>query len=357
MLAYDLPRELIAQKPCEPRDAARLLVLERRSGRISHRIFRDLPEFLHPGDCLVLNDTEVLPARLRGRRADTGGKVELLILRPFDFAQGRQDQDERDCVYGCLGQPGRRLREGAKLLFDHGSVEGEILSSEAGGKRVRFRGATGRLLSRLGEIPLPPYIKRPVQPEDARWYQTVFAREPGAVAAPTAGLHFTKGLMERIRALGVRICFVTLHVGWGTFKPVGERELASGRLHEEWFRVPAETRGAIEATQRGGGRVIAVGTTVVRALETVGLSSLRKRGSDSRFRGNDRVEGSTDLFIRPGFAFRVVDALVTNFHLPGTSLLLLVEAFAGEGLARAAYEEAIRSRYRFYSYGDAVVIL
>lgn len=347
MLAYDLPRELIAQKPCEPRDAARLMVLERRSGQISHRIFRDLPEFLHPGDCLVLNDTEVLPARLRGRRADTGGKVELLILR--------QDQEERDCVYWCLGQPGRRLRAGAKLLLDHGSVEGEILSSEAGEKRVRFRGATGQLLSRLGEIPLPPYIQRPVQPEDARWYQTVFAREPGAVAAPTAGLHFTEGLMERIRSLGVRVCFVTLHVGWGTFKPVGERELAGGRLHEERFRVPAETLGAIEATQRGGGRVIAVGTTVVRALET--LAKIQRGLTPNGLLGSDPTWSSTDLFIRPGFEFRVVDALVTNFHLPGTSLLLLVEAFAGEGPVRAAYEEAIRLKYRFYSYGDAMGVL
>jgi len=346
MLTYELPKGLIAQRPCEPRDAARLLVLDRSSGQISHRSFQDLPQFLHSGDCLVLNDTQVLPARLYGTRADTGGKVALLILRQAQDEWG-QAQDERGCVYQCLGQPGKRLRPGVKLSFDHGSVRGEVLSSEAGEKRVRFEGATDQIFSRLGEVPLPPYIRRPVEPRDADWYQTVFAREPGAVAAPTAGLHFTEPLLDRIRAAGVRVVFVTLHVGWGTFKPVGEKELREGRLHRERFRIPAETLETIGATKKNRGKVIAVGTTVVRALENK-IASASPR--------NDGIEGTTDLFIRPPFEFRMVDALITNFHLPGTSLLLLVSAFAGEEGILNAYEEAVRQKYRFYSYGDAMFI-
>ncbi|MBI1952528.1 MAG: tRNA preQ1(34) S-adenosylmethionine ribosyltransferase-isomerase QueA [Candidatus Omnitrophica bacterium] len=327
MLTYDLPKELIAQHPVEPRDAARLLVLDRESGKITHRIFKDLPGSLRPGDCLVLNDTRVNPARLLGRKADTGGKVELLVL------------GEREGVYRCLGQPGRRLKPGAKLLFDHGSLQAEVLSWEAGERVVRFSGeASGKVLEQLGQIPLPPYIGRPVEPRDAQWYQTVFARHPGAVAAPTAGLHFTGELLDRIRRRGVQVLFLTLHVGWGTFKPVAEKELAEGRLHPEEFRVPPETLEAIRAAKARGGRVVAVGTTVVRALE-------------SKTKGK-----TTDLFIRPGFPFQVVDALITNFHLPGTSLLYLVAAFAGEERVLAAYEEAIREKYRFYSYGEAMLI-
>ncbi|MBI3616183.1 MAG: tRNA preQ1(34) S-adenosylmethionine ribosyltransferase-isomerase QueA [Candidatus Omnitrophica bacterium] len=347
MLTYDLPKELIAQRPCEPRDSARLLVLDRSTGRMDHRLFQDLPAFLHPGDCLILNDTKVLLARLYGKRADTGGKVELLILRQSLPPTRSGAQDERGCVYRCLGQPGKRLRPGTKLLFDHGSIRGEVVASEAGEKQVRFEGKTDQIFSQLGEIPLPPYIRRPVEPRDAEWYQTVFAREPGAVAAPTAGLHFTEELLDRIRAAGVRVAFVTLHVGWGTFKPVGEKEIQDGRLHEEWFRVPPETIEAIEETKKKGGRVIAVGTTVVRTLETFALRQAQ---------GERTIEGTTDLFIRPGFEFRVVDAMVTNFHLPGTSLLLLVAAFAGEEKILSAYQEAVRQKYRFYSYGDAMFI-
>lgn len=235
-----------------------------------------------------------------------------------------------------------------KLLFDHGSVQGEVISSESGEKQVRFKGATDQIFSRLGEIPLPPYIRRPVEPRDADWYQTVFAREPGAVAAPTAGLHFTEPLLDRIRAAGVRVAFVTLHVGWGTFKPVGKKELQEGRLHPEWFRIPSETLDAIEATKKNKGRVVAVGTTVVRALETFALRQAQ---------GERAMEGTTDLFIRPPFEFKRVDAMITNFHLPGTSLLMLVSAFAGEERILNAYEEAVRQKYRFYSYGDAMLIL
>ena len=330
MLVYNLPSELIAQEPCQPRDAARLLMLERATGAVSHRLFHDLPQLFQTGDCLVLNDTRVLHARLFGVRADTGGKVELLLLQP-----------EGDSIYRCLGQPGKRLKEGAKLLFNHGSVQAEVVSDVGGTRLVRFGGQPmDEVLNRFGVVPLPPYVRRPADSRDADWYQTVYARAPGAVAAPTAGLHFTDRLLDELRRRGVRIAFVTLHVGWGTFKPVGEEELKSGRLHAERFQVPAETAEAIRETKAAGRRVIAVGTTVVRVLETVAPTS-----------------GVTDLFIRPPFQFRVVDAIITNFHLPGTSLLYLVAAFAGEEKAMSAYLEAIRQKYRFYSYGDAMLIV
>ena len=390
VLTYELPKELIAQQPCEPRDAAKLLVLDRATSFISHRLFRDLPELLRPGDCLVLNDTRVIPARIYGRKAITGGRVELLLLGkmgarsapagPTDRAPGtKEGENPEKCVsYRCLGQPAKNLRPGTRLQFDQGSLQAEVLAWENGERIVRFEGrGVEQTLRRVGEMPLPPYIDRPVQAEDTEWYQTVYAREAGAVAAPTAGLHFTEQLLEAIREKGVRIVFVTLHVGWGTFKPVGERELASGLLHPEQFWIPQETLEAIRDAKEKKGRVIAVGTTVVRALESWrgGLDGHRSvRPSDADLaRPPDvpsqppvpglsesaagSVEGTTDLFIRPPFQFRVVDALITNFHLPGTSLLLLVEAFAGEGPMRVAYEEAIRQRYRFYSYGDAMLIL
>ncbi len=365
MLTYELPKELIAQQPCEPRDAARLLVLDRATGLISHRVFQDLPELLRPGDCLVLNDTRVIPARIYGRKAITGGRVELLLLGkmgarsapagPTDRAPGtKEEENPEKCVsYRCLGQPAKSLRPGTRLQFDQGGLQAEVLAWENGERIVRFEGrGVEQALRRVGEMPLPPYIDRPVQAEDAEWYQTVYAREAGAVAAPTAGLHFTEQLLEAIREKGVRIVFVTLHVGWGTFKPVGERELASGRLHPERFRIPQETFEAIQEAKGKGGRVIAVGTTVVRALESVAETHDIRAST-----GSARTEGTTDLFIRPPFQFRMADALITNFHLPGTSLLLLVEAFVGEGPMRAAYEEAIRLKYRFYSYGDAMFSL
>ncbi len=336
MFTYELPSDLIAQQPCEPRDAARLLVLNRATGQIAHQLFRDLPEFLRPGDCLVLNDTRVLPARLLGVKADTGGKVELLLLQP-----------EGESTWRCLGQPGRRLKIGTRLLFNHGSLQGEVLSSQRGARLVRFWSENlQEALATLGQMPLPPYIRREAQQADTIWYQTVYARVPGAVAAPTAGLHFTEDLLARVRRQGIRIAFVTLHVGWGTFKPVGEEELESGRLHGEQFQLSAEAVGTINAAKGSGGRVIAVGTTVVRALET----AAREKGILSP------AEGTTGLFIQRPFDFRVVDALVTNFHLPGTSLLFLVEAFAGQEKISAAYRAAIDQRYRFYSYGDAMFI-
>ena len=335
MLSYELPAELIAQRPAEPRDAARLFMLERASGQISHRIFRELPDLLRPGDCLVLNDTKVLPARLYGVKSDTGGKVELLLLRK-----------ESDSVGRCLGQPGKRLQPGSKLLFNHGSVEGEVISSNGGEKLVRFNGKPiDEILNLWGEIPLLPYIRRPVEPKDTQWYQTVFSNHPGAVAAPTAGLHFTEQLLNRIRKKGIRIAFVTLHVGWGTFKPVGEEEIQQGTLHAERFQIPSETLDTIQQTKEDRGRVIAVGTTVVRTLESQATGVTR-----------GPLSGVADLFIRPPFDFKIVDAMITNFHLPGTSLLYLVSAFAGEKQILNAYQEAIKEHYRFYSYGDAMFI-
>ncbi len=346
MLTYALPKELIAKRPAEPRDSARLLALERSSGQISHRVFRDIPEFLKPGDCLVLNDTKVIPARLYGKKAVTGGGIELLLLE-------REEASEKHVIYRCLGQPAKNLRPGTRLVLDHGSIQAEVIAWKEGERWVRFEGrGVEQALYRLGQVPLPPYIDRPVQPEDADWYQTVYARQPGAVAAPTAGLHFTESLLSRLRAVDVRIAFVTLHVGWGTFKPVGEKELASGRLHPERFEVPAETMGAIQEAKGRGGRVIAVGTTVVRTLEAaIG----RGEGPATPYPRQD-LSGETCLFIRPGFEFKLVDALITNFHLPGTSLLLLVAAFVGEEQIRQAYEEAVQRKYRFYSYGDAMLI-
>ncbi len=352
MLNYSLPKERIALQPAEPRDSARLLVVRREKGTVpsgdspqffSHRIFRDLPDLLKAGDCLVLNDTKVIPARIYGRKAGTGGKVELLLLSEAEEGSG-----ERAKVYRCLGQPAKNLKPGMRLQFDNGVLQAEVLSWQEGERLIRFEGrGVEQALKRLGEMPLPPYIDRAVDPRDADWYQTVYAKQAGAVAAPTAGLHFTPELLERIRAKGVRVCFLTLHVGWGTFKPVGDRELESGKLHPERFQIPAETIAAIEQAKKSGGRVIAVGTTVVRALETAALRQAQ----------GERTEENTDLFIRPGFEFRVVDAMITNFHLPGTSLLLLVSAFAGEERIQHAYQEAIAKGYRFYSYGDAMVIL
>ena len=342
MPTYELPKELIALEPCHPRDASRLLVLSRKGGAIFHRRFSDLPEFLLPGDLLVLNDTRVVPARLRGRKAMTGGQVELLLLQPVE-----KQPSEKAIFYRCLGQPAKSLKPGTRLSFDSGSLQAEVMAWEEGERIVRFEGrAAAEVLARLGEIPLPPYIDRPVKPEDAEWYQTVYAAQPGAVAAPTAGLHFTPELLEKIKAGGVRVATVTLHVGWGTFKPVGEREMTSGRLHPERYSIPPETLEAIAATKAKKGRIIAVGTTVVRALESPEVASARSAGL-----------AMTDLFIRPPFKFGVVDGMVTNFHLPGTSLLLLVAALAGEPKVLRAYNEAVKLKYRFYSYGDAMLIL
>ena len=340
---YHLPPELIAQEPVEPRDASRLLVLDRRSGTTSHHWFRDLPGFLRPGDLLVFNDTRVIPARLHLRRRDTGGRAEILLLRPLSPEEpGRQ-------AWEVLGRPARRLRGGVQLVSDRGGLEVTVTGVLPEGLRQveltwDARESLAGVLERVGEIPLPPYIHRPLA--DGERYQTVYARHPGSAAAPTAGLHFTPRLLGELRAQGVEMCYLTLHVGLGTFRPIRTETVEEAVLHAEYYRVDGRAAAAVNAARERGGRVVAVGTTVVRTLETVATDEGRVREG----------EGWTDLFIYPGYRFRVVDALVTNFHLPRSSLLMLVCAFGGTDRVLAAYREAVARRYRFYSFGDAMFI-
>jgi S-adenosylmethionine:tRNA ribosyltransferase-isomerase len=333
---FALPAERIAQAPLAERDGARLLVLERASGARSHRHVRDLPGLLRAGDLLVLNVTKVEPARLRGRKA-SGGAAEALLLEP-----GPRAGDWRALVKA------RALRVGSKLRFVRGehSLEAEVGALEADGTALLCF-APGAQPHALGEAPLPPYIRRPERrPEDDARYQTVYARVPGAVAAPTAGLHLTRALLDGLAAAGIASAELVLHVGPGTFRPLGEAELAAGRLHAERFELPAATADAIAATRERGGRVVAVGTTTARVLEACAREGCRVAPG----------AGTTDLFLRPGHGFRVVDALLTNFHLPRSSLLVLVAAFAGREAVLGAYAEAIAQGYRFYSYGDAMLV-
>jgi len=334
---FELPPESIAQTPCEERDAARLLVLDRRSGEVSHARVRDLGRFLRAGDLLVVNTTRVRPARLRGAR-DSGGAAEALLLE--DVGEGR---------VRALVRTRGKLRQGLKFRFLRADLEAdaEIVEVEPDGS-VTLAFAPGAPLDALGEAPLPPYIRRgAADPRDLDRYQTVFAREPGAVAAPTAGLHFTETLLAELSAAGIERAEVVLHVGPGTFRPLGERELTSGRLHRERYALGTACAEAVARTRARGGRVVAVGTTSARVLETCANAE----------GGVAASRGETDLFLRPGSRFAVVDALLTNFHLPRSSLLLLVSAFAGREKVLAAYREAIAQGYRFYSYGDAMLIL
>ena len=333
---YELPEELIAQRPADPRDSARLMRLRRDTGRIEHRVFSELPQILAPGDLLVLNETKVLPARLIGVKAGSGGKVELLLLR-------RRSLD----TWETLARPGRRLRPGAKVTFGSGELEAEILEElPSGGRLVRFawQGTFEQALEKLGRMPLPPYIKAELaEPER---YQTVYAKHEGSAAAPTAGLHFTPELLDRLADAGVGIARLTLHVGLGTFRPVAADTVEQHTMHAEYFEVPEACAAAVNEARRRGGRVIAVGTTVARTLETVAGEA-----GDVQAAG-----GWTDIFIYPGYRFRCVDALITNFHLPRSTLIMLVSAFAGRERVLAAYEEAKRLGYRFYSFGDAMLI-
>lgn len=334
---YDLPADRIAQTPAEPRDSARLLVLHRASGAIEHRQFRDIGQYLAPGDRLVANRSRVIPARLRGRKA-SGGAVEVLLLHPLADAE----------CWECLIRG--RVRPGTRLSFgDAGAVEdgATVVSVAADGVRViRFDEALAPLLERRGELPLPPYIKAPLA--DPSRYQTVYAEAPGSAAAPTAGLHFTPELIADLAACGIDWSTVTLHIGLDTFRPVETEAIADHQIHREWAVLDAATAEAIRTTRRAGGRAVAVGTTSVRVLETAA------RQPDGELQP---FAGWTDLFITPGFAFRAVDALVTNFHLPRSSLLMLVAAFAGKDRIDRAYAEAIREGYRFYSFGDAMLIV
>jgi S-adenosylmethionine:tRNA ribosyltransferase-isomerase len=328
---YALPADRIAQTPAEPRDSARLLVLDRAGEGGDDRTVSDLPDLLRPGDCLVVNDTRVLPARLSGRRP-TGGRVELLLLRK-----------RKDGAWEALARPARRLGVGATIVLDGGSRAWVVDEGEEGLRVVQFEDEAAALAA--GQTPLPPYITTPLA--DPERYQTLFARERGSAAAPTAGLHFTPRLVERLGERGIGIQTITLHIGLDTFRPVTEDDPRQHRLHSEWYRVTAETADALNATRRAGGRVVAVGTTSVRTLETV---------VDEAGIIHPGV-GETRLYILPGFHFRAVDALMTNFHLPRSTLLMLVAAFAGRERVLAAYHHAVEAGYRFYSFGDAMLIL
>jgi S-adenosylmethionine:tRNA ribosyltransferase-isomerase len=349
---FELPPELIAQHPAPKRDESRLLVLHRNENRVEHRRFPALLEFVRPGDVLVLNNSRVIPARLRGVNSKTGGKFEILLL-----------EENAPNDWWVMLRPGKRARVGTQIIFCE--ADGKISAVRAtvaetndeGHRRLQFSGTPDirRELDRLGEVPLPPYILREGKlPEDMERYQTVFARTDGSVAAPTAGLHFTPELLEQIRARGVQICFVTLHVGPGTFQPVKTESLAAHKMHEERFELSEETANAINSAKISGHRVIAIGTTTVRVLESVAAQNSGKIA---------KTFGKTGIFIHPPFSFKIVDALLTNFHLPRSTLLMLVSAFAAPGEMRGpemilqAYAEAIRERCRFFSYGDAMLIL
>ena len=338
---YELPPELIAQTPLEKRDASRLLTLDKDTGAWGHRRFHDLPSLLRAGDCLIMNDSRVLPARLLGSRVRAdgtlGGACEVLLLI-----------DRGDNVWECLVRPGKKLRTGAKVSFgEAGELTAEIVGEVEGGNRlVRFSyaGIFLEVLERLGRMPLPPYIKAELQ--DRERYQTVYSRVSGSAAAPTAGLHFTKELLEEVQAMGVNIGYVTLHVGLGTFRPVKEEEITDHDMHSEYCVIPQETAELINRTRAAGGRVICVGTTSCRTVESWA-------DEDGRM---EAKAGWTNIFIYPGYRFKVMDALITNFHLPESTLIMLVSALTGRERVLAAYEEAVRERYRFFSFGDAMFI-
>lgn len=334
---FELPDHLIAQTPVTPRDHSRLMCVGRGTGSIDHRRFYELRALLRPGDLLIANDSRVLPARLYGEKKGTGGAMEFLLL----------EQKERD-VWEVLVRPGRKAKDGARFVFGGGLMEAEVLSHvEGGNRRVRFscEGDFFTVLDQIGRMPLPPYITREL--EDRERYQTVYSRETGSAAAPTAGLHFTPELMDGLRAKGVGIEFVTLHVGLGTFRPVKADDVTKHHMHAEHYHLPARTAEAVERAKAAGGRVIAVGTTSTRTLESV----FKKHGKLVP------CSGDTDIFIYPGYQFGVLDGLITNFHLPESTLIMLVSAFLGYENTMAAYREAVREQYRFFSFGDAMLIL
>jgi S-adenosylmethionine:tRNA ribosyltransferase-isomerase len=333
---YQLPPEMIAQRPADPRDSSRLLILDRKRKTLSHYIFRDLPTFLSPGDALVLNETRVLPARLRGHKKSTGGRAELLLLN-------RISSQTWEALVG-----GKGMRVGREISLGK-EVEAEIIEDLGGGRRlVRFNQPISHALDSIGEMPLPPYIHTPL--ENADEYQTVFARYSGSAAAPTAGLHFTPELIKVIERKDIAIAKITLHVGLDTFLPVNEEDPGKHTIHSEWCQVTPEAAERINAARRNGGRVIAVGTTTVRTLETASRISTPDHEVEP-------FEGLTDLYILPGFRFRIVDAMITNFHLPRSTLLMMVSAFAGRERVLEAYDIAMKEGYRFYSFGDAMLIL
>ena len=333
---FDLPQELIAQTPIEPRDASRLMTLDKATGEVGHRHFRDIVELLRPEDCLILNDSRVMPARIYGVKEDTGANVEFLLL-----------ENKGDDVWEALCKPGKRAKEGSRFIFGDGLLTGQVVGvREDGNRLVRFTydGVFFALLDRIGQMPLPPYIKEKLR--DQERYQTVYAREVGSAAAPTAGLHFTPELLKRVGEAGVEIGYVTLHVGLGTFRPVSAERVTDHKMHAEHYYMPQETADLINRTKARGGLVVAVGTTSCRTIESVA----QREGC---FRES---AGWTDIFIYPGYEFKGVDGLITNFHLPESTLIMLVSALAGREHVLNAYQEAVRERYRFFSFGDAMFI-
>ena len=332
---YYLPEELIAQTPLQRRDTSRLLHLDKATGEVEHKHFFDLPDYLREGDCLVLNDSRVLPARLIGRR-ETGGVIEVVLLK-----------DKGDNIWECLTRPGKKTKPGTKLIFGEGELTALVTDSAEGGNKLlqfSYEGIFLEVLEHLGKMPLPPYIKTEL--EDQERYQTVYSRELGSAAAPTAGLHFTQELLEIIAKKGVKICYVTLHVGLGTFRPVKCEDIESHEMHSEFCTIPEETARVVTETKKSGGRIVAVGTTSCRTLESF---SKEDGGLEPR-------SGFTDIFIFPGYRFKCMDALVTNFHLPESTLVMLVSAFAGREHVLAAYAKAVEEKYRFFSFGDAMFI-
>lgn len=333
---YDLPQELIAQDPLLKRDNSRLMVLDREEGTIEHKHFYDVISYLKEGDCLVINDTKVIPARLIGEKEGTGAAIEVLLLKRLD-----------DCTWETLVKPGKKARVGARIIFGGGKLVGEVIDIvEEGNRIVRFEyeGIFEEILDELGQMPLPPYITHKL--EDKNRYQTVYAEHEGSAAAPTAGLHFTKELLEEIKAKGIKIAHVTLHVGLGTFRPVKTENILEHHMHSEFYTVTQEAADKINTARKNGGKIIAVGTTSTRTLESVGTEDgTVKAGS-----------GWTQIFIYPGYQFKVIDSLITNFHLPESTLVMLVSALAGREHVLAAYEEAVKKKYRFFSFGDAMLI-
>ena len=333
---YDLPEELIAQDPLVDRSSSRLLTLDKNSGAFSHHVFRDIVDYLNPGDCLVVNNTKVIPARLMGEKEGTGAGIEVLLLK----------RNEGD-VWETLVKPGKKARPGARISFGGGLLVGEVVDIvEEGHRLIKFEydGIFEEILDQLGQMPLPPYITHRL--EDKNRYQTVYAKHNGSAAAPTAGLHFTPEVLEKIKAKGVKVAEVTLHVGLGTFRPVKVENILEHHMHSEFYMVEEDQAAIINETKKNGGRVICVGTTSCRTLESAtGEDGILKAGS-----------GWTEIFIYPGYKFRILDALITNFHLPESTLLMLISALAGRDNVMAAYEEAVKERYRFFSFGDAMFI-
>lgn len=335
---YDLPQELIAQDPLSDRSSSRLMVLDKKTGEIQHKIFKDVIDYLNPGDCLVINDTKVIPARLIGEKVGTGAAIEVLLLT--------RKQDLKD-TWEVLVKPGKKAKIGAQISFGGGKLIGEIVDIvEEGNRMIQFTydGIFEEILDELGQMPLPPYITHRL--EDKNRYQTVYAKHEGSAAAPTAGLHFTKELLERIQEKGIEIARVTLHVGLGTFRPVKTENILEHHMHSEFYTVTQEAADKINTARKNGGKIIAVGTTSTRTLESVGTEDgTVKAGS-----------GWTQIFIYPGYQFKVIDSLITNFHLPESTLVMLVSALAGREHVLAAYEEAVNEKYRFFSFGDAMLI-